>query len=134
MNAAVVDTNVLIAFLERGSRVADVLGRFDRLLVPAAVDAEFRAGIDLATRTGRRRVQVLDGFLGESSVAFVSADRDVSVKYAMLHRVLKRQGTPIPVNDIWIAASALVLNVPLCTFDQHFRNVPLLEVVEVVNA
>jgi len=134
VNAAVVDTNVLIAFLERGSRVADVLGRFDRLLVPAAVDAEFRAGIDLATRTGRRRVQVLDGFLGESSVAFVSADRDVSVKYAMLHRVLKRQGTPIPVNDIWIAASALVLNVPLCTFDQHFRSIPLLEVVEVDNA
>ena len=134
MNAAVVDTNVLITFLERGSRVADVLGRFDKLLVPAAVDAEFRAGLDLATRTGRRRVQVLDDFLGESSVAFVSADRDVSIKYAMLYRVLKRQGTPIPVNDIWIAASALVLNVPLCTFDQHFRNVPLLEVVEVVNA
>ena len=134
MNAAVVDTNVLITFLERGSRVADVLGRFDKLLVPAAVDAEFRAGLDLATRTGRRRVQVLDDFLGESSVAFVSADRDVSIKYAMLYRVLKRQGTPIPVNDIWIAASALVLNVPLCTFDQHFRNVPLLEVVEVDNA
>ena len=134
MNAAVVDTNVLITFLERGSRVADVLGRFDKLLVPAAVDAEFRAGLDLATRAGRRRVQVLDGFLGESSVAFVSADRDVSIKYAMLYRMLKRQGTPIPVNDIWIAASALVLNVPLCTFDQHFRNVPLLEVVEVDNA
>ena len=130
MNAAVVDTNVLITFLERGSRVANALGRFDKLLVPAAVDAEFRAGLDLATRTGRRRVQVLDDFLGESSVAFVSADRDVSIKYAMLYRVLKRQGTPIPVNDIWIAASALVLNVPLCTFDQHFRNVPLLEVVE----
>ena len=134
MNAAVVDTNVLITFLERGSRVADALGRFDKLLVPAAVDAEFRAGLDLATRAGRRRAQVLDGFLGESSVAFVSVDRDVSSKYAMLYRVLKRQGTPIPVNDIWIAASALVLNVPLCTFDQHFRNVPLLEVVEVDNA
>ena len=134
MNAAVVDTNVLITFLEGCSRVADALGRFDKLLVPAAVDAEFRAGLDLATRTGRRRAQVLDGFLGESSVAFVSADRDVSSKYAMLYRVLKRQGTPIPVNDIWIAASALVLNVPLCTFDQHFRNVPLLEVVEVDNA
>ena len=98
------------------------------------MDAEFRAGLDLATRAGRRRAQVLDGFLGESSVEFVSADRDVSSKYAMLYRVLKRQGTPIPVNDIWIAASALVLNVPLCTFDQHFRNVPLLEVVEVDNA
>ena len=131
MNAAVVDTNVLIAFLEKGSPVAEALGRFDKLLVPAAVDAEFRAGLDMMTRAGRRRAEILDGFLDESSVAFVPADRNVSVKYAMLHRVLKRQGTPIPVNDVWIASSALVLNVPLCTFDRHFRNVPLLDVVEV---
>ena len=131
MNAAVVDTNVLIAFLEKGSPVAEALGRFDKLLVPAAVDAEFRAGLDMMTRAGRRRAEILDGFLNESSVAFVPADRNVSVKYAMLHRVLKRQGTPIPVNDVWIASSALVLNVPLCTFDRHFRNDPLLDVVEV---
>ena len=131
MNAAVVDTNVLIAFLEKGSPVAEALGRFDKLLVPAAVDAEFRAGLDMMTRAGRRRAEILDGFLDESSVAFVPADRNVSVKYAMLHRVLKRQGTPIPVNDVWIASSALVLNVPLCMFDRHFRNVPLLDVVEV---
>ena len=131
MNAAVVDTNVLIAFLEKGSPVAEALGRFDKLLVPAAVDAEFRAGLDMMTRAGRRHAEILDGFLDESSVAFVPADRNVSVKYAMLHRVLKRQGTPIPVNDVWIASSALVLNVPLCTFDRHFRNVPLLDVVEV---
>ena len=131
MNAAVVDTNVLIAFLEKGSPVAEALGRFDKLLVPAAVDAELRAGLDMMTRAGRRRAEILDGFLNEPSVAFVPADRNVSVKYAMLHRVLKRQGTPIPVNDVWIASSALVLNVPLCTFDRHFRNVPLLDVVEV---
>ena len=47
MNAAVVDTNVLITFLEKGNKVCKLLSRFDRLLVPAAVDAEFRAGIDL---------------------------------------------------------------------------------------
>lgn len=130
MNAAIVDTNVLIAFFEKGSSVAEILGRFDKLLVPAAVDAEFRAGLDLMTRAGRRRAEILDGFLDEPSVAFVPADRNVCVKYAMLHRVLKRQGTPIPVNDVWIASSALVLNVPLCTFDRHFRNVPLLDVVD----
>ena len=49
MNAAVVDTNVLITFLEKGNKVCELLSRFDRLLVPAAVDAEFRAGIDLLT-------------------------------------------------------------------------------------
>ena len=131
MNSAVVDTNVLIAFLERGDQPMQVLGRFDRLLVPAAVDAEFRAGLDLSTKIGRRHVQVLDDFLNDPSVAYMPADRAESQKYAVLYRVLKKQGTPIPINDIWIAATALVHNVPLCTFDRHFRNVPLLEVVEI---
>lgn len=130
MTSAVIDTNVLIAFLEKGNGVAEALGRFDSLLVPAAVDAEFRSGLDLATRTGRRYAQVLDEFLSDQSVSYVPVDRVESAKYAMLYRVLKKQGTPIPVNDVWIASTALVRNLPLCTFDRHFRHVPLLEVVE----
>ena len=55
MNSAVVDTNVLIAFLEKGSVEARVLEKFDKLIVPAAVDAEFRAGLDLTTKTDSRR-------------------------------------------------------------------------------
>lgn len=131
MNSAVVDTNVLIAFLERGDQTAQFLGRFDKLLVPAAVDAEFRAGLDVSTKTGWRHVQVLEDFLEDPSVAYMPADRAESQKYAMLYRLLKSQGTPIPINDIWIASTALVHNAPLCTFDRHFRNVPLLEVVEI---
>jgi predicted nucleic acid-binding protein len=133
MNSAVVDTNVLIAFLERGGVEARVLGRFDKLIVPAAVDAEFRSGLDLTTKTGRRLAQILDGFLADQSVVYAPADRPESLKYAMLYRVLKKQGTPIPINDIWIASAALVRNVPLCTFDRHFRKVPLLDVVEIPN-
>jgi len=130
MTSVVVDTNVLIAFLQKGSGVAQVLKRFDRLLVPFAVDAEFRAGLDLATRAGRQHMQVLEDFLGDSSVDYVAAESTVSQKYAMLYQVLRKQGTPIPVNDIWIASAALVRNAPLCTFDRHFHNVPLLEVIE----
>ncbi len=130
MNAVVVDTNVLIAFLEEGSGVAELLGRFDRLLVPAAVDAEFRAGLDMATKSGVKSARLLDDLLGDISVEFLPAGRDESLKYAMLYRTLKIQGTPIPINDIWIAASALVKNAPVCTFDRHFHHVPLLQVVE----
>ena len=118
MTSVVVDTNVLIAFLQKGSGVAQVLKRFDRLLVPFAVDAEFRAGLDLATRAGRQHMQVLEDFLGDSSVDYVAAESTVSQKYAMLY------------HDIWIASAALVRNAPLCTFDRHFHNVPLLEVIE----
>ena len=54
MNLAVIDTNVLIDFLENGAYAA-VLRQYDRLLVPAPVDAEFRAGLDPGTRSGRAR-------------------------------------------------------------------------------
>ena len=129
MNAIVVDTNVLIEFLEKGNRITELLGRYDKLLVPAAVDAEFRAGLDISTKSGYRATQLLDELLADETVDFLPVGRDESLKYAMLYRVLRQQGTPIPINDIWIAATALVKNAPVCTFDKHFRHVPLLQVV-----
>ena len=130
MTSVTIDTNVLISFLQNGGDAAQALGRFDRLVVPFAVDAEFRAGLDLATHSGRRNLQVLESFLSDPSVEYATADCVVSQKYAMLYQVLRKQGTPIPVNDIWIASVALVRNTPVCTFDRHFRHVPLLDVIK----
>lgn len=129
MNSAVVDTSVLIDFLGNGS-FSGVLRSFDRLLVPAAVDAEFRADLDPDTRAGRARGALLDEFLEEPTVEFVPAGRAESRKYAQLYRFLKRQGTPLPLHDVWIAAAALVRDVPLCSSDRHFRAIPLLRLVQ----
>ena len=133
MTSVAVDTNVLISFLQNGGDLAQVLGRFDRLVIPFAVDAEFRAGLNLATHTGRNHLQILETFLADPSVEYVAADSVISQKYAMVYQVLRKQGTSIPVNDIWIASVALVRNTPICTFDRHFRHVPLLDVIEVPN-
>ena len=130
MTSVAVDTNVLISFLQNGGDLAQVLGRFDRLVIPFAVDAEFRAGLDLTTHSGRRHLQILETFLADPSVEYATADSVISQKYSMVYQVLRKQGTPIPVNDIWIAAVALVRNTPICTFDRHFRHVPLLDVIE----
>lgn len=130
MNAAVLDTSVLIGFLERGGAVADALRPFDKLLVPAAVDAEFRAGLDPNTRAGRERVALMDRFLEDPSVEFLPAGRPESLKYAQIFRYLKERGTPIPLHDIWIGAAALVRDVPLATFDAHFSSIPLLRLVD----
>lgn len=130
VNAVVVDTCALVAFLERdGAETAAALRAFDRLLVPAAVDAEFRAGCDPATRSGRRRAAVLDEFLRSRAVEFLPAGREESSLYSELFRHLKAAGTPVPSNDIWIAAAALVRNVPVCTTDRHYSRFPLLRLV-----
>ena len=131
MNAVVLDTSALIEFLQRQRGIADSLREFDRLVIPAAVDAEFRAGLDPDTRDGRKRLAILDELLRDPSVEFAPAGRAESAKYAQLHRYLKRNGTPIPIHDVWIAATALVRDAAVCSTDKHFHNVPLLHIVGV---
>ena len=129
MKLLVLDTNVLIRFLERGGAYAEIFSRFDRLLIPAAVDGEYRAGIDAATRTGQRRQTAIDALLESSAVEYVPVGREVSSEYAQVFRQLQERGTPIPQNDIWIAATARVRHAPLCTLDDHFKNVEELELI-----
>ena len=129
MKPLVLDTNVLIRFLERGWDYAETFSKFDRLLIPAAVDGEYRAGIDAATRPGQRRQMAFDALQESSAVEYVPVGREISVEYAQVFRQLQERGTPIPQNDIWIAATALVRHAPLCTLDDHFKNVEELELV-----
>ena len=129
MKPLVLDTNVLIRFLERGGDYVETFSRFDRLLIPAAVDGEYRAVIDASTRSGLRRQKAFDALLGSSAVEYVPVDCEVSSKYAKVFRQLLERGTPIPQNDVWIAATALVRHAPLCTLDDHFKNVESLELV-----
>ena len=129
MKPFVLDTNVLIRFLERGGDYAATFSKFDLLLIPAAVDGECRAGIDAATRPGQRRQAAFDALLESSAVEYVPVGREVSSEYAKVFRQLQERGTPIPQNDIWIAATALVRRAPLCTFDDHFKNVEALEII-----
>jgi len=51
-------------------------------------------------------------------VADVTADR-----YSRIALQLRRQGTPIPSNDIWIAAQAMEYGAELLTSDRHFEHV-----------
>ena len=129
MKPLVLDTNVLIRFLERGEDYEETFSKFDCLLIPAAVDGEYRAGVDASTRHGQLRQRAFDALLGSSSVEYVPVGREVSAEYAQVFRQLQECGTPIPQNDIWIAATAIVRRAPLCTLDDHFKNVEALELV-----
>ena len=51
--------------------------------------------------------------------------------YAKVYQALRKEGTPIPQNDMWIAASALENGADLATCDEHFRHVPMLTVIVV---
>ena len=54
----------------------------------------------------------------------IDMDKEIADRYGSLIKILRKQGTPIPTNDVWIAAAALEKGTKLVTFDAHFNNIP----------
>jgi tRNA(fMet)-specific endonuclease VapC len=85
--------------------------------------AELRAGFALGKR-GAENERVLRSFLSKPGVAVLFPDEQTTHHYAAVFRQLRRQGTPIPVNDLWIAAIVLQNDLTLCARDRHFDHLP----------
>ena len=127
MNSAVIDTNVLIDCFRQGQGVAEKVSEYDRILVCPAVIGEFNAGIDAETKKGRKAKELLDEFLDDPAVVVVPCTYETADYYARIYKVLRNNGTPIPTNDIWIAASALEHSATVISGDGHFSLVPMLK-------
>jgi predicted nucleic acid-binding protein len=65
----------------------------------------------------------------KDGVALLLADDQTTHHYATVYRQLREQGTPIPTNDVWIAALVLQHNLALCARDRHFRHLPQITLV-----
>ena len=127
MNSAVIDTNVLIDCFRYEQGVSAKVTEYDRILVCPAVIAEFKAGIGTETKKGRKAKERLDEFLDDPAVVVVPFTYETADYYARIYRVLRDNGTPIPTNDIWIAASALEHGATVISGDVHFSFVPMLK-------
>ena len=127
MNSAVIDTNVLIGCFQREQGISEKVSEYDRILVCPAVIGEFKAGIDIETKRGRRASERLDEFLDDPAVVVVSCTDETADYYARIFKALRANGTPIPTNDIWIAASALEHGAAVLSGDVHFSLVPMLK-------
>jgi len=122
------DTSVFIAPESGRALRADRLP--DRLAVSVITVGELRAGVlaaaDLATRD--RRLATLTAVL---ALGPAPVDDDVAAAWARLRVALRDLGRRMPVNDAWIAATAMALDVPLVTQDDDHGDVPGLRVIRV---
>jgi predicted nucleic acid-binding protein len=119
------DTNRLTDLFQGDAALAEWLGTCDEVWVPLVVLAEIKAGFHGGSRVQRNEV-ILRAFLAKSTVALLLPDRDTAEQYARLFVQLKRAGTPVPDNDLWIAAMTLQHDLVLVTRDQHFAQIPQL--------
>lgn len=117
----ILDTSALSAFIDGDEKLGDILRRQPRACIPAIVLGEFRYGIAQSTHRAAYD-RWLESELGNFELLAVT--ERTTVPYATLRVALKTRGTPIPVNDAWIAALALQYKLPVLSRDQHFDAVP----------
>jgi tRNA(fMet)-specific endonuclease VapC len=122
------DTNRYSDFAKGDAHALDVLDRAERIFVPLIVVAELRAGFACGSRS-KENERVFVRFLNTKGVEILYPDEDTTRVYAQLFFQLRQQGTPIPTNDIWIAALAVQHDLILFARDRHFEHLKQLATI-----
>jgi tRNA(fMet)-specific endonuclease VapC len=119
------DTKRYSDFARGETSVRELLETAQEVYLPFIVLGELRAGFAVG-KHGAKNERNLRAFLAKVGVDLLYADEQTTHYYATVYRQLRRQGTPIPTNDMWIAALVLQHNLVLCDRDQHFDYLPQL--------
>lgn len=122
MRPTAIDTNAYVAFKRGDSAVLEVLRHAEEILVSATVLGELLAGFEAGGRARVNRAE-LTRLLDSPRVRQVSCGLATADRYAMIYAALRKAGTPIPTNDMWIAASCLEHGAALLTLDARFAHV-----------
>ena len=113
----ILDTNALSALAEGESAAVAQVGRANQVAIPVIVLGEYRFGI-ARSRHRSEYERWLEEILSVSRV--LDINEETTIRYAEIRVELKQAGTPIPSNDVWIAALCRQHALPILTRDQHF--------------
>ncbi len=122
MNKIIIDTNIYSNLLRGDSEVNDTLRQVSHIGISIISIGELLSGFRVGNRMKENRDE-LGQFLDSPRVAIYPLEVDTAEHYSSILNKLKQNGTPIPTNDIWIAAVALQHGLPLYTQDNHFSYV-----------
>lgn len=116
------DTNRYVDLCRDVAETVALVDAAEEVIVPFVVLGEIRAGF----AHGNRQIEnerTLRRFLLKPGVQVVFPDDQTTHQYAAIYQQLRRQGTPIPTNDMWLAAVVLQHNYVLHSRDEHFDHV-----------
>lgn len=122
MTDLLLDTSAYSSFLAGHPEVGEAVRQAGRIVLTPVVLGELLAGF----RRGRQRARNeghLRAFLATPRVEVVPVDDETAVRYAVILDALRMTGSPIPTNDLWIAASAMQHGLAVLTTDAHYRKV-----------
>jgi tRNA(fMet)-specific endonuclease VapC len=123
----ILDTNGLSAIADGDAALEPILRKATEVAVPVIVLGEYRYGIQHS-----RERQRYEQWLSESILTYrvLDVNEETAVSYAILRSELRKAGTPIPSNDVWIAALCRQHSFSLLSRDRHFDLVRGIERIE----
>lgn len=116
------DTNAYSALLANRGNVADRVRAAESVLMSSIVLGELLFGFRNGTRYERNRAQ-LGAFIAQRSVETLPVGEHTAERFGLLAAQLRRHGTPIPTNDVWLGAHAMETGGHLLSFARHFERV-----------
>ncbi len=91
----------------------------------AVVLGELLGGFTLGRREARNRQELLE-FLASPRVHVLPMGLETGERFALIYRLLREAGRPVPTNDLWIAASAMEHGLRVLTADAHYERIPMI--------
>ena len=116
------DTNAYSAMAKGHGGATSLVEVADEVIVPAIVVGELMFGFLNGSRFSENE-GMLNRFLEDDGVVLQPVTHEIAERYGYVKAALRKNGTPIPENDIWIAATALETGARLVTYDTDFKNV-----------
>lgn len=128
----VIDTNAYAEF-KRGNKTAiEVIQKVKNIIVTPIVIGQLLSGFLLGSKEKNNKLD-LKKFLDSKRVITLNIDTVTSEYFAMIYKILRKNGTPIPTNDMWIAALAMQYDFAIFSFDKHFNNLDRIKLIRDVN-
>lgn len=116
------DTTAYVGFKRNEAETVEIILRAEPILISPVVLGELMFGFRNGTRC-KENMNDLNNFLEHEAVELLPIGKTTSDRYSRIAAQLKRQGTPIPTNDIWIAAQTMEHGAELITSDRHFERI-----------
>jgi len=123
VNSLLLDTNAWTRLAGGDSALLEPIRSANVVYMSVFVLGELLDGFKGGTRESENR-KLLRRFLGGAKTRVLEATEATAEHFASLKEHLRRSGTPLPVNDIWIAAHVLETGSLLVSYDVHFKSVP----------
>ncbi|PIP41708.1 MAG: VapC toxin family PIN domain ribonuclease [Desulfobacterales bacterium CG23_combo_of_CG06-09_8_20_14_all_51_8] len=116
------DTSAYVGFKLGHAEIVDYLAMADAILISPIVSGELMFGFRNGSRLDQNMLE-FHQFLSHEAVDTIQITDVTADRYSRIAALLRRTGTPIPTNDIWIAAQTMETGAELVTMDQHFEKI-----------